>query len=118
VDQRKRGQRYFRESLINALLNTSPPPSTPPPPPSIQQPSYSHYWERFEKRGYCLWCKKYTAKWEPKRTRVILNEIVNEATSTQPQRQSRAYGGCRICSVYLCVKGACFERYHSNNNTV
>jgi len=113
VDQRKRGQRHYRESLINALLNTSPPAST-----SIQQPSYTHRWERFEKRGYCLWCKKYTAKWEPKRTRVILGEIVNGATSTQPQRQSRANGGCKICSVYLCVKGACFERYHSSNNTI
>jgi hypothetical protein len=49
VDQRKRGQRHYRESLINALLNTSPPAST-----SIQQPSYTHRWERFEKRGYCL----------------------------------------------------------------
>jgi hypothetical protein len=49
---------------------------------------------------------------------LILGEIVNGATSTQPQRQSRAYEGCKICNVYLCVKGGCFERYHSINNTV
>ena len=127
-DQCNRDQRQYRESLINALLNTplppppppSPPsPSTPPPPPPIRQPYDTHYWERLEKRGYCLWCKKYTAKWEPKRTRVILGEIVNRAaTSGRAPRQSRTYGGCNICGVYLCAKGGCFERYHSNNNTM
>ena len=126
-DQCNRGQRQYRESLINALLNTPlpsppppspPPPSTPPPPP-IRQPYDTHYWERLEKRGYCLWCKKYTAKWEPKRTRVILGEIVNRAaTSGRAPRQSRTCGGCNICGVYLCAKGGCFERYHSNNNTM
>jgi Transposase IS4 len=120
-DQSKRGQRKYRHSLISALLNTAPPPP-PPPPRRIRQPSHTHCWERFEKRGYCLWCKKYTEKWEPKRTRPILGEIVNGAVngaiSTQPQRQSRTYGGCRICSVHLCVKGACFELYHSNNTRI
>jgi Transposase IS4 len=117
TDQGNRGQRRFREALMDALLCT-PSPSSPPPPPLIPQPGLTHCWERFEKRGYCLWCKKYTAKWEPKRTRVILGEIVNGATSTQAQRHSRAYGGCKISSVYLCVKGACFELYHSSNNVL
>jgi hypothetical protein len=118
TDQGNRGQRRFREPLMDALLCTPSPSSPPPPPPPIPQPSLTHCWERFKKRGYCLWCKKYTANWEPKRTRVILGEIVNGATSTQAQRYSRAYGGCKICSVYLCVKGACFELYHSSNNAV
>jgi hypothetical protein len=129
-DQNKRGQRLYRDSLINDLLNTPSPPSPPSPPPlppplllslpglslSTQQRGYTHLWERFEKRGYCIQCKKDAANWEPKRTRPVLSEIVNGATITQAQRQSRAPGGCKICSVHLCVKEACFERYHSNNN--
>jgi hypothetical protein len=120
-DQGKRSQRRYREALIDALLNTPyppplPPPPPPPPPPPIPQPNRTHYWERFEKRGYCVWCKKYMEKWEPKRVRPVLSDIVNEATPAQAPRQSRTYGGCKICSAYLCVKGACFERYHSNSN--
>ena len=116
MNQNKRGQRHYRESLIDVLLNTSPPPSPPSPPPSIPQPNRTHRWERFEKRGYCIWCKKHTEKWEPKRARPILGEIVNGAAPAQRQRQSKTYGGCKICSVYFCVKGDCFDRYHSNNS--
>jgi hypothetical protein len=114
MDQGKRGQRRYRESLFNALLNTPYPP--PPPPPPISEPSRTHCWERFEKRGYCIWCKKYTEKWEPKRARHVLGKIINGAASAQARRQSRTYGGCKICSAYFCVKGACFELYHRNSN--
>jgi hypothetical protein len=57
-DQGKRGQRRFRKPLIEALLNILYPESRPMPPPmplSVQ----THRWDCFEKRGYCLWCKKY-----------------------------------------------------------
>jgi hypothetical protein len=43
----------------------------------------------------------------------MLGEIVNEAASAQRQRLSKTNGGCKICSAYLCVKGDCFDRYHS-----
>jgi Transposase IS4 len=45
VDRGKRGQRRFREALINAFLNTPPsppPPRPPPPPPPVRQPSVTH----------------------------------------------------------------------------
>ena len=119
VDQSKRDQRHYRELLIDVLLNTptSPLPSSSlSPPPSIPQPNRTHHWERFEKRGYCIWCKKHTEKWEPKRARPILGEIVNGAAPAQRQRQSKTYGGCTTCSAYFCVKGDCFDRYHSNSN--
>jgi Transposase IS4 len=110
TDQAKRGQRRYRESLINALLNTPYPPPSPP-----SQPICTHNWERFEKRGYCIWCKYHTEAWKPKR-RPVLSEIVNQAAPTQASRQSRTYGGCRTCSAYLCVKGDCFRQYHGSNN--
>jgi hypothetical protein len=83
VDQGKRGQRRYRESLIDALLNTPyppPPPPLPPPPPS--QPNLVHCWGHFERRGYCIWCKRHTVKWEPKRM-PVLGQIVNQAATTQ-----------------------------------
>ena len=44
------------------------------------------------------------------------NQTVNQAAFT---RKSRSYGGCKLCSVWLCVKGACFKLFHekSNNST-
>ncbi len=36
----------------------------------------------------------YTEKWEPKRARPVLGEIVNGARPAQAPRQSRTYGGC------------------------
>jgi hypothetical protein len=53
---------------------------------------------------------------EPKRARPFPGEIVNNAAVTQRQRQSKTYGGCKICNIYLCVKGACFEQYHRKSN--
>jgi hypothetical protein len=44
------GYQKYRESLIDALLNT-PPPSPPPSLPSIPLHNRAHYWERFEKWG-------------------------------------------------------------------
>ena len=61
ADQGKRGRRRYRQTLINALLNTPHPPSSPPPPPPpplpIPQPDVKHSWEPFEKRGYCIGAK-------------------------------------------------------------
>jgi Transposase IS4 len=59
TDQGNRGQQRFQEALMDALLCTPspsspPPPPPPPPPPTIPQPSLTHCWERFKKRGYCL----------------------------------------------------------------
>ena len=126
VDQNKRGQRRFRETLINTLLNTpyvsSPPPlspspsPSPPPPPPIPQSNQVHYWERFEKRGYCIWCQNHTEKRGVQTTRPVLGEIVNNAAPTKRLRSKRSLGGCRICSAYLCVKGACFRLYYSNSS--
>jgi Transposase IS4 len=85
IDPGKRGQRRYRETLINSLLNT-------PYPPPLLQPNSTHFWQRFEKRGYCIWCKTHPEGWEAKR-RPILGEIVNQAAPTQAGRQSRTYGG-------------------------
>jgi hypothetical protein len=136
VDSRKRGQRPFREALITTLLDTPYPPPLPPMP----QPHTTHYWQRFEKRGFCIWCNKYMKELDLKRTinaRPPLADIGNQGanreisaliastqtTSTQAPltlatRISKVYGGCRICSAYLCVKGACFKLYHSNRNHI
>jgi hypothetical protein len=57
-DKGKRGQRRYREALIDALLNTPypprPRPPPPPPPPPVPQPNRTHFWERFEKQGHCI----------------------------------------------------------------
>jgi hypothetical protein len=114
MDPNKRGQRRYRETLIDMLLNT-PYPSSPPPPPPPLRPYSTHYWERFDTRGYCIWCKTHSEEWKPKR-RPILNEIVNQAAPSQAGRQSRTHGGCTLCSAYLCVKGACFQLFHKNRD--
>jgi Transposase IS4 len=116
VDRGKRGQRRYRETLIDMLLNTPypPPPPTPPLPPLLH-PNSTHYWERFETRGYCIWCKTHSEGWEPKR-RPVLCEIINQAAPAQAGRQSRTYGGCKLCSAYLCVKAGCFQQYYKNRN--
>ena len=123
-DRKKRGQRQFREPLIKALLNTTYPKVHISTNSGLQgntaslanQNAQIHRWEDFMKRSYCVWCKDNAEKWVPKWTRPVLAEIVNGAASTQRKRQSKTFGGCTACNVYLCRKGACFEQYHSNSN--
>ena len=50
--------------------------STYPPPLS---PSHTHCWEAFNKRGYCVWCKKQSKESELKRVRPALVEIGNQS---------------------------------------
>ena len=93
VDLRKRGQRPFREALMTALLNTPYPP--PPPPsrlPPMPQPLRTHYWERFERRGYCIWCKKYSKESD-------LEQASNKHTAS-PMRNECESAATRVNSLY------------------
>lgn len=140
---------------MNALLKMarpSPPPPPPPPPlPPLPQPHTTHYWQPFEKRGFCIWCKRHRGTLNTRRQPLaeIGNHCLNRAntvpmaSSRPPQavaaeavtaqgvptqsdsaqavsapigRNSKVYGGCRICSAYLCVKGPCFSLYHSHKS--
>jgi Transposase IS4 len=135
LKQAKRGQRRFREALIQQLLST-PYEGVPTvhsrarPMPLPQQDGYSyHKWERMDKRRHCVWCKQHSKQWAPQRApqraRTALAEVTNTAPPPPPppppppqpqagrQRESKTYGGCRLCNVYLCYKTSCFERYHS-----
>jgi Transposase IS4 len=57
--------------------------------PSINVETPSHAWERWEKRGHCVWCRTHVEKWVPKRPSV-LQEIVNEAPPKKRTRQSQS----------------------------
>ncbi len=118
VDIKKRGQRPFRKALIDALLNTPYPLATlapvkqlykSKPMPLSNRATYDHCWQPLEKRGYCVWCKKSAQEKEEQINRPALAEVVN---CVAPKRTKMVYGGCKSCSVYLCVKGPCFEQYH------
>ena len=84
--------------------------------PSVNTEAKSHGWKEFLKRGYCVWCKEHVDEWKPKRAQPVLAETVNREAPTKRQRQSRTYGGCIDCTVYLCKRGECFKRYHSSND--
>jgi hypothetical protein len=94
-----------------------PPPHIKPMPLPNQDPIQIHEWSRFPTRGYCAWCKEHAERWEPKRERPPLAEIVNSAGPTKCKRQTKTYGGCIACKAFLCLKGACLKEYHSNKNT-
>ena len=119
-DKSKRGQRRFRKPLIDALLTTpyktNPHGNCKPMPPANQK-APKHQWKEFLKRNWCIWCKEHAANWVPKRATGVLNEIVNGVAPARRQRQSKTYGGCEPCNVYLCRKGTCFEQYHDRSNT-
>jgi hypothetical protein len=124
-DKNKRGQRRFRDLLIKALLNT-PYSETElyakkhcyiKSMPLPNQDMKGHRLGRFGRRGYCVWCKRNTQEGVPNRVRPALAEISNLAHPSAPTRQSRTYGGCIACSAFLCIKGACFEQYHSHSNS-
>jgi hypothetical protein len=85
--------------------------------PLPNQEAQNHEWDKFLKRGYCIWCKEHSKEWKSKRTRPVLAEIVNETGPAKRQRESKTYGGCTACSAYLCKKGDCFKDYHSRKNT-
>ena len=124
-DKNKRGQRCFRDALIKTLLKT--PYSEPDlyakkhchtkSMPLPNQNMEGHHLGRFGKRGYCVWCKKNAQEEVLNRVRPALAEISNLARPGAPTRQSRTYGGCIACNAFLCIKGACFEQYHSRSNS-
>jgi hypothetical protein len=113
LKQAKRGQRRFRETLIQQLLSIPyKQPIKPQPPPQpiplpIQGP-FRHQWEKMEQRRHCVWCRQ-----QARTERPALVEITNTAPQGGKQRGSKSYGGCKLCGVYLCVKTACFDSYHS-----
>jgi Transposase IS4 len=120
TDIAKRGQRPFRNTLINALLNILYPQiivplrpyrSKPISPPN--QNGQDHHWRQFEKRGYCVWCRKNAQESEKSNRRPALVEIVNGASSNASQRTKRSCGGCGECMMSLCKEGPCFKQYHS-----
>ena len=117
-DTAKRGQRYFWRPLIEALLNTSYPQAEklaqgPYKSKSISRlnmNALNHRWGPFKARAYCVWCQRDGQK---NTTRSALTDITNQAISSSSKRRNRSYGGCIACSVCLCLKGACFKQYHS-----
>ena len=112
-DISKRGQRPFQKVLIDVLLKTSYPTSVSTKQlrknksmPLPNRATLDHCWQPLEKRGYCVWCRKSA---QEEINRPALAEIVN---CVAPKRTKMSQGGCRSCTVYLCVKGGCFEQYH------
>ena len=94
-----RAHRQFRRSLCDQLLLYSQKDSS----------SSGHYWSSFKKRNFCIWCKKHAEDYQPRKRRKFGTEIDSNARF----RGVSCLGGCKACGVYLCRKGACFERYHS-----
>lgn len=116
TDHKKRGQRQFRMTIIDALLNTpyeSPSKHAggrPPKAVSTAQENCQDRWKSFAKRGYCVQCKSQTGE----RPRPALAEVVNGVAPARRQRSTRTLGGCEGCGVYLCQKGGCFKAFHSS----
>lgn len=106
MDTSKRGQRPYREALMNALLHTPPPP--PPPPLSpLPQSHLTHYWQPFEKRGYCIWCKRYRERLVPMRHPLaeVGNPGANRANTT-PIASSQAVSAQAVTAQSVSTQSA------------
>ena len=127
ADKGRRKHTQFREELTSILLNwpydekeqnTQNKRHQRYPLPLSNSKVLEHKWDRFLKRGYCVWCKEGAEKWVPHRPPNPLTEIVNSAAQPKRARHSQTWGGCGGCEVYLCLKGNCMKAFHSRTNTI
>jgi hypothetical protein len=123
-DTSVRSHRRYRSALAQACLQTPYPNPVIVSTntrrrsnclPCVNTKALSHVWERWEKRGHCVWCKTHVKNWVPKRA-PVLQEIVNNAAPGTRKRQFQSWGGCHGCRVYLRQKGACIELFHSQKH--
>jgi Transposase IS4 len=111
-DKRRRGHRLFRQALCQQLLETQDTSTEPiHPPPTTHEP-FRHTRVRFSKSNYCVQCKPVKATPGSRKRRFGDNLPANVAGNARKQG-SRTFGGCLECGKYLCVKGNCFDSYHS-----
>jgi Transposase IS4 len=113
-DRGNRKHRRFHEELSSVLLNW--PYSEARTLAPLNATAREHRWDKYSKRGYCIWCKQHPKEWIPKRARGPLTEIVNSESPPKRVRQSQVWGGCHGCGVYLCRRGDCFEAFHRRSN--
>jgi hypothetical protein len=111
--------RRFQECLIQALFNVPDerPIAEAFPIASCLPPG--HWMSRFPTRQYCQWCKAHPEerllKGSPRRP--VLGEVINGVRPGGPIPPSQTINGCGRCGVHLCLKGPCFDRWHSQNRS-
>jgi hypothetical protein len=74
-----------------------------------------HFRSRLATRRQCVWCKAHPEerrlKWKPRR--LGLGEVVDGVRPTGPIRPPDTMNGCGLCDKHLCLRGPCFDRFHS-----
>ena len=105
-------QRKFREELANALLRYPLESEAHGTTPRGVDGWPGHNWIKFDKRGYCEWCKRHSLD-NFARRRKVLGEIQNEATLGYRIRPGQTRGGCQKCNALLCPSGSCFRKFYS-----
>jgi Transposase IS4 len=114
-DPGRRLHRKFQEELADILMAW--PYEEIPNQKLPNLVATTHEWEKFQRRGYCLWCTIQNNRRKRDSTRPILSEIVNEAAPRPKRvRPTQSRGGCLACNVHLHQDEACFEAYHSKDN--
>jgi hypothetical protein len=109
--------RRFQEGLIQALLNVTKEEQTTMALPTQSCLPPGHFRSTFPTRSQCEWCKAHPEdrylKWKPRRP--VLGEVVNGVRPGLPILPSRTDSGCGLCGKHLCLRGPCFDRFHSQN---
>ena len=72
-----------------------------------------HFRSTFPTRSQCEWCKTHPEDRYLKPGRSVLGEVVNGVRPGGPIRPRETTSGCGHCGKHLCLRGPCFDRFHS-----